>query len=257
MAGGTAAGRRAPGPARSPAKVAASTDIAAAGPPQATRIPPAGAPSRRITRPPTWFQPITVPKSSWLTIWRISAVPDGRVSPAATPKDSAMANSVAAPSYPACQASAPATRTPARATCPATSTLRGSQRSAITPPTRTSTACGSISMPITAPASVGERVCAAVQASATIQTESPNAETATPTSQVTTIGSRRTGGGGAPIRMAVTAARACSGNTGSGCGRAGVRRPGGASRRPCTRGSTPTAPRPNDGAGRPTARPWR
>ena len=161
------------------ANVAASTTIAATSPPQATRMPPTGAPSRRITRPLTWFQPITVPKSSGLTIWRISAIPDGRVSPAATPNASAMARSVGAPSYPARHARAPRTRTAARATCPAISTRRGSQRSAITPPTRTSAACGSISMPMTTPANAGESVWAAVQARATIQTASPNAEMAT------------------------------------------------------------------------------
>ena len=200
------------------ANVAASTSIADAGPPAATRMPPVGAPRRRITRPSTWFQPITVPKSSGLTIWRISDIPDGRVRPAATPNEKAMTNSVAAPSYPACHASAPSNSTSARATWPAISTLRGSQRSATTPPRRTSTACGSISAPMTAPARAGSRVCAAVQARATIQTESPNADTATPTTQVRTIRSPRTGGGGAPISVgplgvsvALMAAPACWG----------------------------------------------
>ena len=152
------------------ANVAASTTMAATGPPHATRMPPAGAPSSRITRPLTWFQPITVPKSSGLTIWRTRAMPDGMVSPATTPKHSAIANSVGAPSYPDCQASAPSASTTALATSPAMRTLRGSHRSAITPPTRISTACGNISTPITAPASAGSRVRTAVHARATIQT---------------------------------------------------------------------------------------
>ena len=123
-----------------------------------------------MTRPLTWFQPITVPKSSGLTICRINAMPEGMVSPATMPKLSAIASSVAAPSYPDCQASAPRPSTTARATSPAIRIRRGSNRSAITPPTRISTACGNISMPITTPASAGSRVCTAVQARATTQT---------------------------------------------------------------------------------------
>ena len=123
-------------------------------------MPPAGAPSRRITRPLTWFQPITVPKSSGLTIWRISAIPDGMVSPAATPKDSAISEQrrrAVVPGLPGQRAERRGR--PARATWPAISILRGSQRSAITPPTRTSTACGNISIAEHQPGNCGgERV---------------------------------------------------------------------------------------------------
>ena len=127
-----------------------------------------------------------------------------------------MANNVTAPSDPACHASAPSASTRARATWPRTRMRRGSKRSASTPPTRTRTACGNISTPSTAPASVDDNVCTAVHASATVHTASPNAEIVVPASQVSTIGSRRTGGGAAPrsgVEVALTVAPACWGTS--------------------------------------------
>ena len=58
-------------------KVTALSSIGAAGPRQATSMPPTGAPSSRAVRLAILFQPLTVPRSRSRTSCRASVIPAG------------------------------------------------------------------------------------------------------------------------------------------------------------------------------------
>ena len=128
---------------RSTRNVTASTSITGTGPPQATRTPPTGAPSSLIRRLLIWFQPWTVPRSSPATTSRTRMAP-GRHGQsggdAEAHRDREQEQVRRAARRPSRRRRAPGRS--AWATWPATSSTRGSCRSASTPPSSTSSCLG-------------------------------------------------------------------------------------------------------------------